>query len=266
MPVYPSSMTVSTRCLTLTADALRKHRQKIGTQWRLLSSARQALMVLAHLRKGETYQDLAVGFAVSVTTAYRYLREGLAVLAAMAPTLEQAIRRAGTKAYVIIDGTLVRIDRVAMASGNDRAYYSGKHKSHGVNVQVITDPAGRLIWASPALPGARHDAGAAADHGIPQALADVGVTAYGDSAYHGVGPTIRAPFRRSRYDRATGKFVSRPLSAGMKAVNRSIAQLRAPGERANADLKNWRILRKVRSSPAHATTVVNAVQTLMIND
>jgi hypothetical protein len=40
----------------------------------------------------------------------------------------------------------------------------------------------------------------------------------------------------------TGKFVARPLTAGMKAVNRSIAQLRAPGEWAT-ELKNWRILR-----------------------
>jgi hypothetical protein len=42
--------------------------------------------------------------------------------------------------------------------------------------------------------------------------------------------------------------------------------VRAPGERANAGLKNWRILRKLRSSPADATTLVNAVQTLMINE
>jgi hypothetical protein len=61
---------------------------------------------------------------------------------------------AARKAFVIIDGTLLRIDRVGMASGRDRPYYSGKHKCHGVNVQVIADPAGRLIWASPALPGA----------------------------------------------------------------------------------------------------------------
>jgi hypothetical protein len=39
-----------------------------------------------------------------------------------------------------------------MDSGVDGAYYSGKHKAQGVNVQVIADPAGRLIWISPALP------------------------------------------------------------------------------------------------------------------
>jgi hypothetical protein len=257
-------MTVSTAALNLLAEALRVRRRQLGTRWRVLTCGRQALLVLAHLRKGETYADLAVGFGIGLSTTYRYVREALQVLAAMAPTLDQAVQTAACKAYVTLDGTLLRIDRVAMASGNDRPYYSGKHKAHGVNVQVIADPAGRLIWASPALPGARHDAGAATEHGIPTALAQAGVTAYADSAYHGVGPTIRAPFRRSRYDRGSGKFVSRPLSDGQKAVNRALSALRAPGERANADLKNWRILRKIRSSPTHATVLVNAIQTLIL--
>jgi hypothetical protein len=62
------------------------------------------------------------------------------------------MQAAAAKAYVILDGTLLRIDRVAMASRGDRACYSGKHKALGVNVQVIAAPACRLIWASPALP------------------------------------------------------------------------------------------------------------------
>jgi hypothetical protein len=72
----------------------------------------------------------------------------------MAPTLQQAIQIASGKAFVIPDGTLLRIDRVGMSSGRDRAFYSGKHKCHGVNVRVIGDPVGRLVWISPALPGA----------------------------------------------------------------------------------------------------------------
>ena len=54
---------------------------------------------------------------------------------------------AASKAYVTLHGALLRIDRVAMASKGDRAYYCGKHKAHGVNVQVIADPAGRLVNA-----------------------------------------------------------------------------------------------------------------------
>jgi len=52
---------------------------------------------------------------------------------------------------VILDGTLLSIDRVGMASGYDRRFFSGEHKRHGVNVQVIADPAGRLAWASPLI-------------------------------------------------------------------------------------------------------------------
>ncbi|GHD07009.1 hypothetical protein GCM10010313_25710 [Streptomyces violarus] len=42
-----------------------------------------------------------------------------------------------------------------------RADYSAKHRRHGVNVQVVTDPEGRLLWLSPTLPGLAHDLTAA---------------------------------------------------------------------------------------------------------
>ena len=262
MPSYPSGMTVSNRALRLLADALRARRRELRTRWRRLPAGRQALLVVAHLRKGETYADLACGFGVGTTTVYRYLTEGLTVLAAMAPTLEQAITVAAGKAYVIIDGSLLRIDRVAMASGNDRPYYSGKHKTHGVNVQVIADPAGRLIWVSPPLPGARHDMGAARDHGILDAFEAAAVQALGDTGYQGAGLSVTVPQRRRRKNTETGKY--RPLSTAQKEVNTAHARLRGPGERANAQLKSWKILRKIRSSPNHSTRLINAVQTLIL--
>jgi hypothetical protein len=46
-------------------------RSVVGTRWRRLSAGRQALLVMAHLRKGETYADLAAGFAVGTTTVFR---------------------------------------------------------------------------------------------------------------------------------------------------------------------------------------------------
>jgi hypothetical protein len=255
-------MTVSNQALRLLADALRGHRIQLRTRWRRLTAGRQALLVVAHLRKGETYADLATGFAIGLTTAYRYITEGLTLLAAMGPTLEQAVAVAAGKAYVILDGSLLRIDRVAMASGNDRPYYSGKHKCHGVNVQVIADPSGRLIWISPPLPGARHDLGAARDHGILTALENAGVQALGDTGYQGAGPSVTVPQRRRRKDSDTGKY--RPLSAAQKEVNTAHARLRGPGERANAQLKAWKILRKIRSSPNQAARLINAVQTLIL--
>jgi len=74
------------------------------------------------------------------------------VAGAGAPTLNQALDVARRKAFVILDGTLLSLDRVGMASGYDRGFFSGKHKRHGVNVQVIADPAGRLVWADESAP------------------------------------------------------------------------------------------------------------------
>ena len=120
MPSYPSGMTVSNRALIMLADLLRQNRAQLKTRWRRLDAGQQALLVVAHLRKGETYTDLAVGFGIGTTTVYRYLREALDLLAAMAPTLAEAIDVARGTAFVILDGTLLRIDRVGMAGGRDR--------------------------------------------------------------------------------------------------------------------------------------------------
>ena len=58
----------------------------------------------------------------------------------------------------MIDGTLIPIDRVAA----DRPFYSGKHRKHGMNLQVIASPGGDIVWVSgplPGSPGGRPDRG-----------------------------------------------------------------------------------------------------------
>jgi hypothetical protein len=72
-----------------------------------------------------------------------------------------------------------------------------------MNVQVIVDPAGRLVWASPSLPGARHDVGAARDHGVIDALAGARVKVIADNGYRGSG--FEVPQRRRPEDPETGK-------------------------------------------------------------
>lgn len=56
---------------------------------------------------------------------------------------------------------------------------------HGTNTYtlpaVLTDPHGRLLWASPALPGAVHDIKAARTHGIIDALAEAELACWADS-------------------------------------------------------------------------------------
>ncbi len=248
MLVYPCGLDVSSRPLRFLAARLREHRRQIGSRWRRLSASRQALLALAHLRNGTTYAQLAEGFHIGTSTACRYIREAVDLLAKLAPTLAEAMKTASTKAFVMLDGTLLPIDRIAA----DRPFYSGKHKKHGMNVQAITDPAGRLLWASPALPGAVHDIKAARTHGIIDALNGADVPCWADKAYRGAGGTIRVPY--------WGRWTT--LSAGQQAVNRSHAKIRALVEQAMATLKTWRLLRKLRCSTTRITSLVQAVLTL----
>jgi hypothetical protein len=47
-------------------------------------------------------------------------------------------------------------------------------------------------------------------------------------------------------------------------VNTVHARQRGPGERANAQLKSWKVLRNIRCSPSQATALVQAVQALIL--
>jgi len=68
-----------------------------------------------------------------------------------------------------------------------------------VNVQVIADAAGRLLWASTALPGSTHDLTAARTHGIIDALTTADVTTFADKGYQGAHSSVRTPFKRRRF-------------------------------------------------------------------
>ena len=93
---------------------------------------------------------------------------------------------------------------------------------------------GRLVWASPALPGAVHDVTAARTVGLIDVLTRAGVKTFADKGYQGAGGTVRRPFKRHRH---------RPwLSRVQRDVNRSHARIRAIGDRAVATLKTWKLL------------------------
>ncbi len=251
---YPAAIPLSQRTLTELADLIRHRRNQRRCRWRCLAPGRQALLVLAHLRNGDTYTRLAAGFEVSVSTAWRYVRETVDLLAARADDVTTVGQKAARLAFAILDGTLVPIDRVH----DQRPYYSGKHHRHGVNVQVLADPAGRLIWASPALPGSTHDLTAARYHDLITELTGHDVDTFADKAYQGAGGTVRTPFKRHR---------ERPsLSRGQKAVNRAHARIRALGERAVATLKGWKVLVKLRCCPRRATAVIAAILVLHHTD
>ena len=71
---HRAALPLSCKTLNYAAGISRRHRKSIGSRWRKLNPGQQALLVLAHLRKGETFAGLAAGFAVGTTTAWRTCR------------------------------------------------------------------------------------------------------------------------------------------------------------------------------------------------
>ena len=250
MLFYSAALPLSRQTLDYTAGIIRRHRRLIGSPWRKLNARQQALLVLAYLRKGETFAELAAGFGISTATAWRYVTETTALLAARSPKLRQALRAASKAghAYLVIDGTLIPIDWVAA----DRPFYSGKHRRHGMNLQVIASPGGEIVWVSGPLPGAVHDLTAARIWGIIAELDASGLVVLADKGYLGEDG-LRTPYR------------GRNKPASQKDANRAHARLRAPGERANAQLKTWRIVRKLRCCPWRAGQLAKAIHALQVH-
>ncbi|MGC0340034.1 transposase family protein [Streptomyces sp. SLBN-8D4] len=126
-----------------------------------LRPSQRAMVALVYLREHTPLVKIAAGFGISESTAHACTSAVVHLLAERAQGLLKVLREAEAD-FVLLDGTLAKCARV----GDGRADYSAKHRRHGVNVQVVTDPGGRLLWLSPAPPGRAHDLTAACTHRI----------------------------------------------------------------------------------------------------
>ncbi|MBP2056649.1 hypothetical protein J2Z21_009668 [Streptomyces griseochromogenes] len=89
-------------------------------------------------------------------------------------------------------------------------------------MQLVTDPDGRLLWISPALPGRTHDLAAARTHRIIRICERQGVPVLADLAYQGGGPWVTTGIKRRPLQELTltEKTLNRALAAGTGRARR----------------------------------------------
>src|SRR3954471_17182157 len=242
---YTAVLPVPDETVLFVSALLAAERRGRGTRRgrRALGCYRQALLLLRWFLDGTRLAQLAADNAISTSTAYRYLHEGIDVLAAAAPGLRGALlaARAAGHTHVQVDGTLIRTDRcsvpgpTARAEGSGRRvdlWWSGKHAAHGGNIQVVTAPDGWPLWVSGVRPGREHDTSALRAHAeVLQTLAqwtDEIHAVLGDLGYEGEQAALTIPVK---------KVADRPLTDDERCVNALHAATWALAERGDCRLK-----------------------------
>jgi hypothetical protein len=244
---------------------LHQERGRRGTRrgTRLLTCYRQAVFVVAWFRDRPDVERLGAGFGLSRATAYRYRDEGIAVLAAQAPDLHEALERARDEglSHLILDGKVIDTDRVTEPKLSRKgkqidAWYAGKTHDFGGLIQALMDPAGIPRWVSEVMPGSVHDITAA------RALVLATLAPYthdlpvlADGGYEGAGHGVLTPVKQPR---GGGE-----LDPDTRTYNKLLRALRCLGERGFALLvTRWTTLRHVTISPRRITDLARAALVL----
>ena len=247
MIAYRATLDVPHETLLQFTRWIIAHRRALGTRKgrRVCTPRAQAILVLRWFREDTAVRMLAHDTHLPISTTYRYLHEGITILADQAPDLHEVLERGKAEgwSHISLDGTLIHTNRISAKkpeTGHD-AWYSGKHKCHGGNVQVLTDPQGFPVWTGPVEPGSTHDITASRRHVLPALYpaAAAGLPTLTDKGYEGAGIGIHHPTKGP------------DLAPDNACRNALLIGLRALGERGNAILKTrWTALSRIRVWPA----------------
>lgn len=262
---YQGVLNVSEASIGFLSKLLTQERLRRGTRenTRALNPDKQAVLILRWFLDDARMSALARDNGISVSTAYAYRDEGIAVLAARKPSLRNALlaAKAAGHTHVILDGTLIPTDRIHIpgpTKGVD-LWWSGKHAHHGGNIQVVSAPDGWPLWTSGVRPGREHDISAArADPDLLKVIAEWiadGQASLADLGYEGEPDILTIPFKRPKGAR---------LTDAQQAFNALHGALRCLGERANSLLKTtYKVLRHYRGCPWRLGAITAAALVLL---
>lgn len=262
---FTALLSVREETVLFVSGLLDGERQRRGTRSgrRSLGCFKQAILVLRWFLDGTRLTQLAGDNDIGVSTAYRYLHEGIDVLAGRQPALHcvlLAAKMAG-HSHVNIDGTLIYTDRCAAPGPTPGVdlWWSGKHHHHDGTIQVISSPDGWPLWTSPVRPGREHDLTCLKAHpeilpALTQWTAD-DLPVLADLGYEGEAGTFTLPIKKPK----GGKLTQR-----QKQLNWLQAHARARAEQANAVLKmTFKALRHVSLDPSMIGQIAAAALVLL---
>lgn len=183
------------------------------------------IATLMYYRRNTAQEFIAALFDIDQSTISRTIAKVEvmidAALEGCVPEVAELLR--GDTA--IVDGTLL-----PCWSWADRPdLYSGKHKTTGHNVQVVTNVEGNLCFISDPVPGNRHDKKAIEESGTLDVI-DI-TNAVADKGYQGTDAMI--PKKKPQ---------NGELTDADKEYNHQVNRIRYVVERAIANIKTWRIL------------------------
>jgi len=198
------------------------------------------VITLTYARRNRVQAEIAEAFNVSQPTVSQAISRLTPVLAKVLADRVPVADDLDMRQQYIIDGTLLP----CWSWADHPDLYSGKHKTTGLNVQVVCDLTGRLAWVLDPVPGARHDVAALRMSGILDAEHPNPWIA--DKGYLG-SDTIR-PIRKPAF---------RNLLDWEKELNTAVNRIRWRIEQTIANLKTWRVLHTDYRRPldTFATTI-----------
>jgi DDE superfamily endonuclease len=267
VPSYRVMLDVPGDLIWFVSGLLAARRREAGTRrgTRKLSCYRQAVFGLAWFRDRCSIPRLGAGFGLSQATAYRYADEVIAVLAARAPGLREALERALAEGapYVILDGKIVDGDRCHEKATSRKgleidAWYSGKRKDFGGNIQAVFYPDGRPMWVSDVLPGHVNDLAAAKENVFATLRPFVGaMPVLADGGYEPAGHGIHTPAKKPAG--------VKELDINARTRNALIRSVRCLGERGFALLtQRWQTLQHITASPGKIGKIARTALVLVL--